>query len=114
MIATTSPIRGGSANDGLDQYLHRDIMMSRHLLAHEKSDIPEDLVCSNVVQPMVSFEAGNDFKEPTCAELIGGKNSGEGSESKGSKQTEEVDHKESGDMGKGKEAAATGFGETDK
>ncbi|GJS69106.1 hypothetical protein Tco_0701947 [Tanacetum coccineum] len=37
-----------------------------------------------------------------------------GSESKGSKQTEEVDHKESGDIGKGKEAAATGFGETDK
>lgn len=62
---------------------------------------------------MESFEAGNDFKEPTCAELIGGKNSGEGSEPRGSKQTEEAEHKESGDMGKGKEAAS-GSGQTDK
>ncbi|GKA98743.1 hypothetical protein Tco_0826680 [Tanacetum coccineum] len=29
------------------------------------------------IRPMESFDAGNDFKEPTCAELIGGKDSGE-------------------------------------
>nr|GEY25124.1 probable F-actin-capping protein subunit beta [Tanacetum cinerariifolium] len=59
-----------------------------------------------VWQPMESFDAGNDFKEPTCAELIGGKDSGEGSEPTRSKLTEEAEHKKSGDAGKGKEVAS--------
>ncbi|GJX28040.1 hypothetical protein Tco_0236119 [Tanacetum coccineum] len=66
-----------------------------------------------VWQPMESFDAGNDFKEPTCAEVIGGKDSGEGSEPTRSKQTEEAEHKESGDTEKGKETAS-GSGQTGK
>ncbi|GJS58012.1 far upstream element-binding protein 1 [Tanacetum coccineum] len=71
------------------------------------------LIHQTISEPMESFDAGNDFKEPTCAELIGGKNSGEGSEPTGSKQTEEAEHKEYGGTGKGKEAAS-GSGQTDK
>nr|GEW75991.1 RNA-directed DNA polymerase, eukaryota [Tanacetum cinerariifolium] len=52
---------------------------------------------------MESFDAGNDFKEPTCAELIGGKDSGEGSQPTRSKLTEEAEHKKSGDARKWKE-----------
>ncbi|GJT48831.1 amino acid permease 3-like protein [Tanacetum coccineum] len=60
---------------------------------------------SIATSPPQKSPVGNDFNVPICAELICGKSSGEGSEPNGSKQTEEAEHKEFGDMGKGKEAA---------